>query len=420
MEPIIYHVDVNSAFLSWEASYRVNILGDSNDLRDIPSVIGGSEESRHGIVLAKSIPCKKYNIQTGEPLVSARKKCPGLVVVPPNYEMYVKASKSLMKLLAEYSPNVMQYSIDESFVDMTGNSSIFGSPVASAYEIKDRIKNELGFTVNIGISNNKLLAKMASDFKKPDNVHTLFPREIANKMWPLPVSDLFYVGSHTESKLHALGIRTIGELAQTDKRILHSQLKSHGDLIWEFANGNGDAMDKVTMHPVNKGYGNSITIPFDVRDADTAKQVLLSLTETVASRIRADHAYISVVAVSIVDYEFFHSSKQVTLISATDITNQIYEAACRLFNELWDHSPIRQLGVHTSKATHESGYQYSLFDSIDVDKYEKLDNAIDSIRLRFGEDAIMRASFVTPEQKLSHMSGGLDKARRTGMTKSIS
>lgn len=200
MEKIIYHVDVNSAFLSWEASYRVNVLGESTDLRDIPSVIGGDEKSRHGIVLAKSVPAKAYGIKTGEPLMSVRQKCPKIVVAPPNYPMYVDASKALMNLLYEYTPNIHQYSIDESFCDMTGSSKLFGSPVVMAEMIKDRIKNELGFTVNIGISNNKLLAKIASDFKKPDRVHTLFPWEIKKKMWPLPVSDLFYVGKATERK----------------------------------------------------------------------------------------------------------------------------------------------------------------------------------------------------------------------------
>jgi DNA polymerase-4 len=178
-------------------------------------------------------------------------------------------------------------------------------------------------------------------------------------------------------------------------------------------------MDKVTVHPVNKGYGNSMTIPFDVRDSVTAKQVLLSLTETVATRIRADHAYISVVSVSIVDCDFNHASRQTSLLSATNITLQIYNTACKLFDALWNHAPIRQLGVHTSKATKDGGYQYSLFDSLDIDKYEKLDSAIDSIREKYGEDAIMRASFVKPQEKIGHMSGGLDKARRTGMTKAL-
>lgn len=422
MEPIIYHVDVNSAFLSWEAAYRVNILGDPTDLRRIPSVVGGSEKSRHGIVLAKSLPAKKYDIQTGEPLVSARKKCPGLVVVPPNYPMYVEASNALMQLLKEYTPHLHQYSIDESFCDMTGTVALFGSPVAAAEMIKDRIREELGFTVNIGISSNKLLAKMASDFKKPDRIHTLFPEEIPKKMWPLPVADLFFVGRSTERKLHQYGIYTIGQLANSDPGWLKAIFKSHGLLIWEFANGIADQMDKVTLNPVNKGYGNSVTVPFDVTDRETAEIVLLSLSETVGSRIRADHAFIQVVSVSIVDYEFHYQMRQRRLMSATDITRQIYEMACVLFAELWDGTPIRQLGVHTSKATTGSMYQYSLFDSCDIDREVKLNRAIDSIRVTYGEDAVMRGRFVKgghldKAELISHMAGGLDRARRTGMTK---
>lgn len=426
MESIIYHIDVNSAFLSWEAVYRIKHLGESLDLREIPAVVGGSEESRHGIVLAKSIPAKKYKIQTGEPLVDARRKCPNLVVVPPNYSMYVEASKAFINILKEYSPNVQQYSIDEAFADMTGTSSLFGSPVEAANMIKDRIYQELGFTVNIGIGPNKLLAKMASDFKKPNMVHTLFDWEIKDKFWPLPVSDLFFVGRKTEAKLYKLGINTIGELANADRDMLHAVLKSHGDMVWQFANGIGDQMDKVTLNPVNKGYGNSITIPFDVTDARTAKLVLLSLTETVGSRIRADGAFISVVSVSIVDYDFNYSTRQSTLISATNITKQIYDAACEIFDKLWNHIPIRQLGVHTSKATKECAYQYSLFETQDADKLARLDEAVDSIRKKYGEDSVMRASFIKSKKnsnevdnKLDHMSGGLDKARRTGMTKTI-
>lgn len=421
MEKIIYHVDVNSAFLSWEASYRVNVLGDTLDLRTIPSVIGGDQESRHGIVLAKSIPSKKYNIQTGEPLVKVKQKCPDIIIAPPNYPMYVEASKALMSLLKEYSPNIHQYSIDESFVDMTGTASLFGSPVVAAHMIKDRIKAELGFTVNIGISNNKLLAKMASDFKKPDMVHTLFPHEIEKKMWPLPVSELFFVGHATERKLLNYGIYTIGDLANCKPDWIKRILKSHGLMIWEFANGIDAQMDKVTLNPINKGYGNSMTVPFDITDSNAAKIVMLSLTETVCARIRADHAFISVVSVSIVDYDFNYYCKQINLISPTDITRQIYEAACSIFDALWDHTPIRQLGVHTSKATNTSMYQYSLFDSCNIDKEIKLDKAVDDIRATWGEDAIMRGTFIKSNKDgtLSHMAGGLDKARRTGITKAL-
>lgn len=402
--------------------FGINVLGETLDLRTIPSVVGGDEKSRHGIVLAKSIPTKKYGITTGEPLVSVRKKCPNVVIVPPNYPMYVEASKALMDLLREYSPDIHQYSIDESFVDMTGTVGLYGSPVVAAHMIKDRIRDELGFTVNVGVSNNKLLAKMASDFQKPDRVHTLFPWEIEKKMWPLPISDLLFVGHATERKLHSFGINTIGELANCDPEWIKSILKSHGLLIWQFANGIADQMDKVTLNPVNKGYGNSMTVPFDIKDMESAKLVLLSLTETVCSRIRADHAHISVVSVSIVDYDFNYKGQQKQLNCTTDITRQIYEVACEIFTELWDHiTPIRQLGVHTSKATETSMYQYSLFDSYNIDKEILLDRAIDDIRSEWGEDSVMRGCFVKTNETgtLSHMSGGLDKARRTGMTKEL-
>ncbi len=415
-EPIFYHIDVNSAFLAFEAVYQKEVLGNDLDIRTIPSVIGGNEKSRHGIVLAKSIPSKKYNIQTGESLMEARKKCPNLAVFPPNYEMYVECSRKFIEVLRKYSPHVEQYSIDEAFCDFTGTERLYGSPVVFANELKDIIYNELGFTVNIGISNNKLLAKMASDFKKPNLVHTLFPNEIKDKMWPLPVEDLFYVGHASKRKLHNLGIQTIGDLAKTDPKILESVLKSHGRVICNYANGN-DLNIEITHTSINKGYGNSLTIHHDVTNSEEAKLILLSLCETVGARIRADKAYISVVSLSIVDYNFYHESHQMTLPSSTDITEKIYEAACLLFDQLWSHIPIRQLGVHTSKATSSSMGQYSLFDKYDITKLSKLNSAIYNIRLRFGEDSIMRACFLNSNH--SHMTGGIDKSKRTGITKAV-
>lgn len=412
-ETIIYHIDVNSAFLSWEACRRKEENQDGPDLRDIPSVVGGNQEMRHGIVLAKSLPAKKYKIQTGEPLVKARQKCPSLTVVPPDYELYVACSRKLIELLRNYSPTVEQYSIDEAFVDMTGMKSLYGDPVIFAHQLKDKIYEDLGFTVNIGVSRNKLLAKMASDFKKPNMVHSLFPWEIEKKMWPLPVGDLFFVGRRTEKKLLSLGITTIGELAHTDRKLLQSIFKSHGDVIWNYANGND--VQIVTDHQVaNKGYGNSLTIHFDVTDAQTAKMVLLSLTETVGARIRADKAYISVVAVSIVDNEFNYFTKQATLFSPTNVTEVIYKEACCLFDQLWSHTPIRQLGVHTSRATKSHMHQYSLFDLGKEEKLERLNEAVDSIRNRYGEDSIKRACFLGSE--CEHMTGGIDKAKRTGIS----
>mgnify|MGYP000878115738 CR=1 FL=1 len=309
---IIYHIDVNSAFLSWTAVKRLRDNPEALDIRTIPAVIGGDEKKRHGIVLAKSVPAKAYGIQTGEPLVQTRKKCPDILIVPPDFATYVSMSEQLMNFLKQTAPVVEQYSIDEAFCDMTGTGLLYGDPVAFAHQLKDDILNRFGFTVNIGISTNKLLAKMASDFKKPNLVHTLFPEEIPQKMWPLPVGELFFVGPSMCKKLEALGIHTIGDVAASNPQLLVSHFKKHGELIWNYANG-FDIELPVNHKAANKSFGNSVTLHFDVTDAENAKTILLSLSETVGARIRAEHAYIGVVSVTIVDNEFRHLSRQCTL-----------------------------------------------------------------------------------------------------------
>lgn len=414
-ETIIYHIDVNSAFLSWEADAILKDNPDAPDIRNFPSVIGGNEEMRHGIVLAKSSSAKQYGIQTGEPLAHARRKCPNLKIYPPHYHLYVERSNAFMELLKRYAPSVEAYSIDEAFCDMTGTTALYGDPVDFARTLKDTIRHELRFTVNIGVSVNRLLAKMASDFEKPDKVHTLFPDEIPTKLWPLPIEELFSVGKSTSKRLRSLGITSIGELAHADYNMIVSVFKSHGDTVWNYANGNESA-ELTHTEPANKGYGNSITIPFDVTDSNTAKRVLLSLCETVGARIRAAGAYISVVQVQIVDSDFRHTSHQVTLPSSTNVTERIYECVCRLFDEAWDHSPIRLLGVSTSKATSEQYEQYNLFDMKQNEKLSKLNSAVDAIRAKYGEDSIKRACFVEPDaadQNISHMTSGMSKAKRS-------
>lgn len=393
-QKVIFHIDVNSAFLSWEAVERMKCEDNEPDLRTIPSAVGGDVSKRRGVILAKSIPAKKYKIRTGEPVVDALRKCPELVLVPPNHELYARSSAAFMEILRKYSDLVEPYSIDEAFMDMSGTQRLFGSPVDAANAIKDEIYNTLGFTVNVGISSNKLLAKMASDFKKPNLVHTLFPEEIEQKMWPLPVRGLFFVGGASERKLKALGIQTIGELARADVNMIKSALKKHGEVIWNFANGRD--MSVVEPMPVdNKGYGNSTTISFDVTDAQTAKKVLLSLAETVGRRLRKDGVRIEVVSVSIRFYDLSHVSHQTVLTTPTNITKEIYETACRLFDELWNGTPIRHLGVHTGRVVKgETGRQISLFDDTDYEKLERLEQAVDCIREKFGADAIKRASFL--------------------------
>lgn len=411
-ETIIYHIDVNSAFLSWQACYNLKMDENAVDLREIAAAVGGSEENRHGIVLAKSPAAKACHVRTGEPLVDARRKCPGITIVPPNYPLYVESSRAFISLLKQHSPVVEQYSIDEAFCDMTGMEKLHGNPVDFANKLREEIRDTLGFTVNIGVSNNKLLAKMASDFTKPDKVHTLFPDEISDKLWPLPIEDLFYVGRSTAKKLRGLGIKTVGELAHSDLSLIRSHFKKHGEVIWNYANGIDTDVLKGHADP-NKSYGNSTTTHFDVTDRETALHILLSLCETVGARIRADGAYISVVSVSLVDFEFHHTSKQMSLPSTTNVTEKIYGAAVELFDQMWKGTPLRQLGVSTSHASQERYEQYNLFD---MDKYErlsKLNSAIDSIRSRYGEDSVKRACFINSETE--HMTGGLHKAKRTGV-----
>lgn len=411
LKRIIFHIDVNSAFLSWEAVYRMAHKGGKQDLREIPSAVGGDMAMRHGIILAKSIPAKKYGIHTGETILEAQRKCPNLVLVPPNYGLYEKCSAAFMNLLREYSDVVEQYSIDEAFIDMTASCHLFGEPVEVAERIKDHIRDWLGFTVNVGVSSNKLLAKMASDFKKPDRVHTLYPEEIQEKMWPLPVSDLFFVGRATAKKLFSVGIKTIGELAAADPAWLKCLLKKQGEVIWGFANGI-DLSPVIDQPPPNKGYGNSTTTPYDVRDVETADKVLLALAETVGSRLREDNVQIEVVSVGIRYSDLSYVSHQRVLQTATNLTWEIYQAACGLFLELWNHEPIRHLGIHTSRVRNEDFFrQPTLFDEIDYEKLEKLDKTIDALRKRYGIDSVKRATFI--QQPIDHMSGGISREKRT-------
>lgn len=388
--PVIFHIDVNSAFLSWEACHQLQINPDAQDIRLVPSIIGGRKELRHGVVLAKSIPASRAGIKTGEPIVHALKKCPNLLIFPPDFSIYRSRSEALMELFRRYAPVVQQLSIDEAYLDMSGTEILYGDPIAFAHKLKDEVKETLGFTVNIGISTNKLLAKMASDFEKPDKVHTLFPEEIPEKMWPLPISDLLFAGKSSVQKLHNLGIFTIGELASADPLILQQHLKSHGKELYNYANGI-DPSPVEAEQEAAKGYSNSITLPFDVTDRNDAKGIMLSLCENIGARIRKDNAYISVVSVTLVDMDFRKMSHQVSLPTGTNITDVIYENACILFDRLWDQSPIRLIGVHTSKASDQNYTQYSLFDTEKNEKLEKLDMAIDSIRNKYGDNAIKRA-----------------------------
>lgn len=412
MRKVIFHIDVNSAYLSWTAVDKLK-NGYDLDIREIPSIIGGDEQSRHGIVLAKSVSAKKYGIVTGEPVASALRKCSALHMEPPNHKMYGEYSRALMVYLKTYTPDIEQLSVDECFMDYTPIAHLHGDAVAFARELKGRIKEKFGFTVNIGISEVKILAKMASDFEKPDKVHTLWKNEIEKKMWPLPVSELYMVGRSSLPKLRNLGIRTIGNLAQTEPELLEAHFKSFGRLIWENANGIGS--DTVESESgAAKGVGNSTTLAEDVTDADTAKKVLLSLAESVSGRLRK-HGYLAGNAAVEIKYaDFSKCSHQAPFLTPTNSTALLYELSCRLFDELWNGSPVRLLGIRAGKLQDETApVQLSLFDmefpkkeekktGPSKEKLERLDKAMDAIKKRYGDGAVVRGSF------LSHKKEGND------------
>lgn len=397
---VIFHIDVNSAYLSWSALERLE-QGSDTDLRLIPSVVGGDRSTRHGVVLAKSIPAKSFGITTGEPVASALRKCPFLVMVPPDHALYNRRSRQLMDYLCGICPDIEQVSIDECFMDYTPISANYASPEQAAAFIKDSVREKFGFTVNIGISDKKVLAKMASDFKKPDLVHTLYSREIQEKLWPLPLSRLYLCGRSSADTLYKLGILTIGDLARCDPSIPESHLKSHGVMLWNYANGRDDSV-VLTIPDQAKGIGNSTTLTTDAETREDAAKVLLELSESVGRRLRAAHCRAGQVCAEIKYSTFRSVSHQMALDVPTASTDVIYRTACTLFDELWNGSPIRLLGIRTGKLTEENEpVQLSLFDyaSPVSEKQKKLDEALDKIRGKYGSDAIKRGSLISSPRK---------------------
>lgn len=394
---IFFHIDVNSAFLSWTALEQLE-NGVPIDIRTIPSIVGGDTEKRHGIVLAKSIPAKAYGIQTAEPVVNAFRKCPNLVMVPPNHTMYKERSNALMQYLFNICPEIEQVSIDECYMDYTPISKQYTSPEVAAAFIKDSVYEKFGFTVNVGISDRKVLAKMASDFKKPNLVHTLYQAEIQTKLWPLPISSLFMCGHSSAESLRKLGITTIGDLAVSDIEIIKAHLKSHGQTLWEYANGIDNS--SVGAQPVkSKGIGNSVTLSQDVVTKDAAYTTLLSLAESVGSRVRAGGEVAGMVSTEIKYATFQSVSHQTTLAMPSDSTDVIYHTACRLFDELWNGEPVRLLGIRVSKLLpNTEPTQMSLFDykeqTPENEKHKKLDAALDSLRNKYGKNIIKRGSLL--------------------------
>ena len=391
---IVMHIDANSAYLSWTA---VNMLknGETTDIREIASAIGGDPESRHGIILAKSVSAKRAGVVTGESIFEAKRKCPDLQLFPPDHDLYARYSDAMFEILYQYSPVIQRASVDECYLDYTGCEKVFGDPVKCAYEIKDRIKRELGFTVNIGVSTNKLLAKMGSELKKPDRVHTLFPEEVPEKLWPLPIEELYMVGRATAKKLRKININTIGDLAQTDRNLIKTILKSHGATVWDYANGIDSSPVVPNEYTPQKGIGNSVTVSRDIKTREDALKVLLAMTDKVASRLRRREKFAAVIAINLTNKEFRKYGHQSKLSRATDSTSEIFDHVTRLFDECWRGEPLRLLGVSVTEFYEDCQYNMSFFeDNAPIEENRAVDEAVDTIRKKFGQNALVRGALM--------------------------
>lgn len=399
MEKQILHVDVNNAFLSWTA---VEMLqnGSDLDIREIPSIIGGDESKRSGIVLAKSMKAKECGIKTADTIYQSRLKCPNLKIYKADFKIYRKYSNSLYELLLQYTDKIERFSIDECFLDMT-NYLMKDTLLNKANEISKRVKKELGFTVNIGVAHNKLLAKMASDFTKPDRVHTLFEEEIPKKMWPLPISELFGLGKRTAPKLYNFQIKTIGDLARADKNKLEKKFGKHGIMMWEYANGIDNSEVKY-LPEKPKGVGNSTTLPQNISDIKKLEEILLALTEQVTFRLRKYDLLAKTVNVQLRTKDFQDTSHQKKLEMATDSTKEIYKKAQEVLQEMFKKGmQIRLIGLRVDNLIEKGEEQLSFFQTEENDKQKKLDKAIDELKQKYGYNSVTRAGKMNIENFFS-------------------
>lgn len=387
MERIIMHIDVNNAFLSWTAVDLLN-KGYKVDIRKEVSVIGGDETKRRGIVLAKSIPAKKEGIQTAETLYIARKKCPRLKIYSPNYELYKTMSNNLFSYLKKYTSDIEIVSIDECFLDYGKVKRIYGDEIKFAYKIKNEIYNLYGFTVNIGIANNKLCAKMASDFTKPNKVHTLFSNEVKEKMWPLYIGDLYGIGKKSAEKLVKIGICKIEDLALSTKEKLYPYFKNQSSYMINIANGIDDS-EVISEISNPKCISETYTLLYDYDDINEINKELKRITESITNDLKKTKRYTSVIAVIIRDKYFKTNTHQLKLKNATDNKDEIYEVVKKLFKESWDETPIRLIGVRLDSLSNSNDYQISLFENIEEKvKDEKINKTIGELKKKFGDNII--------------------------------
>ncbi len=388
MSRIIFHIDVNSAFLSWSAVKMVR--EGKPDIRLIPSVVSGDPSDRRSIITAASIPAKKLGIKVATPVTMALRTCPTLVIVRGDWEWYKQCSEGFIAICRRYSPVLQQFSIDECFIDMSLRCKP-DNAVALATQLKDEIRERLGFTVNVGIGSNKLLAKMASDFEKPDKVHTLWENEVPEKMWPLPVRQLLWVGKKTEVRLTAYGILTIGDLARLGIGPLTRLVgQKFAQQLHDNANGRDDSPVETEIAEA-KSYSAERTFSQDLSDPKDIDRALFNVACIVAHRIRRDDFRASTVSMFIKYRDFSVAQKQCSLDQPSDVTAIILNAARRMLAEVWDGvTPLRQVGLGVSKLTHESAVQMSLFEDPKMEYYREWDRQFDEQRANY-EDAKMLA-----------------------------
>lgn len=393
-ERIIFHIDCNNAFLSWTAVHMLH-SGSKIDIRNRYTVIGGKESERKGIVLAKSNLCKKCGVVTGETLYAARRKCPYLEVYQPEFKIYRKYSDIMYTYLCNYSKKIERYSIDECFIDFSDNLEIKKDPVRWAYKIKNEIRDNFGFTVNVGVGNNKLLAKMASDFSKPDKVHTLFSNEIKDKMWGLPIEDLFMIGKASSKKLRELGINTINDLAHTDREYLARYFKSMSKMMWEYANGIDESLVE-SDYGNPKSISNSCVLPYNYSNIDDIYQEIKRLSEMTGKKLREKKMYSPNVMVWVKFDDFTKISKQLTLDNLINSDKDIYECAIKLFNKIWNtdsDKKVRSLCVGVSNLTDKYMVQLSMFENNNIkdNEEDKLKKTLNNIKEKYGDKSITYA-----------------------------
>ena len=389
MKRIIFHIDQNCYFASVEMISRP-------ELRNVPMAVAGDAKVRHGIILAKNEPAKKYGIKTAEAIWQAQAKCPDLVLVDAHHEKYEFYSKKLREMYSEYTDKVEPFGLDECWLDMTGIVSDYDEAEEVALEIRNRVKEEFKLTCSVGISFNKVFAKLGSDYKKPDATTVFTDRNWQEKIWPLPVSDLLFVGKHTADKLAKINVKTIGDLAKTDVEFINRYLGKNGVGLWEYANGLDDSpVAESGYKRIPKSVGNSTTTAEDMTSDRQIERTLHMLSESVASRLRRHGLKGTVVQITVRDRDLGIYEKQGILYRATDDANDIYQAARDLFKNSYDwNKGVRSIGVRCTKLVRsDSGEQLSLFaEAQKSERDERLNKAIDDINRRYGTGVIRSAA----------------------------